>query len=118
MGPPILLLPAAVAGGAVNQFVQFVGAVHLVSGFTVLKFAAILLRRRTAGDTVRTQIIHFILRIERPRVDDIGLSAAAGAEDRLVQPAKSTGGEWVGVVFEKRQVCAHKNLLSTLQIIV
>lgn len=53
---PILLLPAAVAGGAVNQFVQFVGAVHLVSGFTVLKFAAILLRRRTAGDTVGAQV--------------------------------------------------------------
>ena len=97
VGAPILLLPAAVAGGAVNQFVQFVGAVHLVSGFTVLKFAAVLFRRRTAGDTVGTQVIHFILRIERPLVDDGGLLTATGASNWLIYPAKSFGGEWVGV---------------------
>ena len=73
-------------------------------------------QKMKSPEKLGAQVIHFILRIERPCVDDRGLLAAAGAENRLVHPAKSPSGEWIRVVFEKRQVCAHRNLLSALQI--
>ena len=101
---PIFLLPAGVAGGAVDQFVQLLRIVYtIVHREIVLKAAVIFSGRLAAGDTLRTQIRNFIYRIEWTSIVDVGRLAAAAADNTFFGFLKGPGIQRVRVIPEGGQ---------------
>ena len=98
-----------------EELIQFLRIVYtVVHGVIVLKAAAILPGRLTAGDTHRAQIRNFLHRKEWTGIENMSCLAAAVADNALLGLLKSAGIQRVRVISEGGQAQLDPPLLLAL----
>ena len=104
VGPPVFLLPAGVAGGTVDELIQFLWIVYaIVQRVVVLKTAMIFPGGLATGDARRAQIRN-ILHGEKGRcIEDMCSLAAAVADNALLGFLKGPGIQRVRMILESGQ---------------
>ena len=113
---PIFLLPAGIAGGAVDELVQLFRIVYaIIHREIVLKTAVIFPGRLAAGDTRRAQICNILHGKERIGIENMGHLAAAVADNALCGLLKRAGIQRVRVIPEGRQAQLGPPLLLVLR---
>ena len=73
VGAPVFLLPAGIAGRAVDEFVQLFRIVHtIIQRAIVLKTTVIFPGRLAAGDTFRAQMLNILHSVKGGCIENMG----------------------------------------------
>ena len=115
MAPPVFLLPAAVAGGAVDKLVQPLRIIYaIVHRVIVVKASVIFLGCFAVCDTFRAQIVNILHRKEGSRIEEAGDFSAAVTDNTLLRLLKGPGIQRIRVIAEDGQSHPGPSLLLLL----
>ena len=104
VGAPVFLLPAGVAGSAVDELVQLFRIVHtIIHREIVLEAAVIFPGRLAAGDTLRAQMLNILHSVKGGCIENMSRLAAAVADNAIWGLLKSAGFQRGGVIPEGGQ---------------
>ena len=104
MGAPVFLLPAGVAGSAVDELVQPGRVLHaIIQREIVLKAAVIFPGCFAVGDALWAQICNILHSVKGGCIENMGRLAAAVAGNAIRGLLKSAGFQRIGVIPEGGQ---------------